>query len=110
MKIEEAAVLIGMLKGFIYEPIRHPKQALQRRNIVINQMAVAKQHFITQAQADQLKAKPLITNYKKIDENVGIAPYYRSVLIGVLKDWCSKNKNPKTQNLQNFDPFLGGPI
>lgn len=102
LKIEEAAVLIGMLKGFIYEPIRHPKQALQRRNIVINQMAVAKQHFITQAQADQLKAKPLITNYKKIDENVGIAPYYRSVLIGVLKDWCSNNKNPKTNEPYNL--------
>ena len=68
LKIEEAAVLIGMLKGFIYEPIRHPKAALQRRNTVINQMVLAKQHFLTQAEADKLKAKPLITNYKKIDE------------------------------------------
>ena len=102
LKIEEAAVLIGMLKGFIYEPIRHPKSSIQRRNIVINQMALAKQHFIAQAEANKLKSKPLITNYKKIDENVGIAPYYRSVLIGVLKDWCKNNKNPKTDEPYNL--------
>ncbi len=102
LKVEEAAVLIGMLKGFIYEPIRHPKASILRRNVVINQMVVAKQHFLTTGQGEKLKAKPLITNYKKIDENVGIAPYYRSVLIDVLKDWCRKNKNPKTGEPYNL--------
>lgn len=96
LKIEEAAVLIGMLKGFIYEPVRHPKAALSRRNIVINQMVVAKQNFLTPEQAEVLKAKPIITKYKKIDENVGIAPYFRSILITKLKEWCSSHKNPKT--------------
>ncbi len=96
LKIEEAAVLIGMLKGFIYEPIRHPKNSIDRRNTVINQMVVAKQKFITPEEGERLKAKPLITNYKKIDENVGIAPYYRAVLADVLKKWCKENKNPKT--------------
>jgi penicillin-binding protein 1A len=102
LKIEESAVLIGMLKGFIYEPIRHPKAALSRRNVVINQMAVSKQHYITQNQAEQLKSKPLITNYKKIDENIGIAPYYRSVLVDVLKTWCKSNTNPKTGEPYNL--------
>ncbi|MBK6381540.1 MAG: transglycosylase domain-containing protein [Chitinophagaceae bacterium] len=74
LKIEEAAVLIGMLKGFIYNPIGYPKASIDRRNTVINQMAVCKQHFLTEADAAKLKAKPLITNYKKIDENIGIAP------------------------------------
>jgi penicillin-binding protein 1A len=102
LKIEEAAVLIGMLKGFIYEPIRHPKSALTRRNVVINQMALAKQHFLTPAEAEKYKSKPLLTNYKKIDENVGIAPYYRSVLVGVLKKWCNTHKNPKTDEPYNL--------
>ena len=106
LKIEEAAVLIGMLKGFIYEPIRHPKSALTRRNIVINQMVVSKQHYLTQAEADRLKQKPLITNYKKIDENVGIAPYYRSALVAVLKDWCKTHNNPKTD--EPYDLFRDG--
>ncbi|MEO5967233.1 MAG: transglycosylase domain-containing protein, partial [Ferruginibacter sp.] len=98
LKIEEAAVLIGMLKGFIYEPIRHPRNAIDRRNTVINQMVEAQQHYLTKEEAAKLMAKPLITNYRKIDENVGIAPYYRSVLANVLKTWCKENINPKTGN------------
>jgi len=102
LKIEEAAVLIGMLKGFIYEPIRHPKAALMRRNIVINQMAAAKQKFISQEIANTLKSKPLITNYKKIDENIGIAPYFRTALVDQLKIWCNTHKNPKTDEPYNL--------
>jgi penicillin-binding protein 1A len=102
LKIEEAAVLIGMLKGFIFNPIGYPKASIDRRNTVINQMAVCKQHFLTQAEADKLKAKPLITNYKKIDENIGIAPYFRAVLADKLKDWCKKHENPKTGEPYNL--------
>jgi len=102
LKIEEAAVLIGFLKGFIYEPIRHPKNSIDRRNTVINQMALAKQKFITPEEATKLKAKPLITNYKPIDEVLGIAPYYRRVLLDVLKDWCNKNNNPRTGESYNL--------
>lgn len=96
LKIEEAAVLVGMLKGFIYNPITQPDKSRDRRNTVINQMVVCKQHFLTQEEADKLKAKPLITNYKKIDENIGIAPYFRTVLKSRLEDWCKAHKNPKT--------------
>lgn len=96
LKIEEAAVLVGMLKGFIYNPISHPKASLDRRNTVINQMSVCKQHYLTDAEATKLKAKPLITNYKKLDENVGIAPYFRDVLKDKLREWCKTHTNPKT--------------
>jgi penicillin-binding protein 1A len=102
LKIEEAAVLIGMLKGFIYEPIRHPKSSRIRRDVVINQMSVTKHHFISSEEAERLKSKPLITNYKKIDENVGVAPYFRSVLAGLLRVWCKSNKNPKTDEPYNL--------
>ncbi|MBK7433988.1 MAG: transglycosylase domain-containing protein [Chitinophagaceae bacterium] len=102
LKVEEAAVLIGMLKGFIYNPIGHPKASLDRRNTVINQMVVCQQHFLTEEQAAALKAKPLITNYKKIDENIGIAPYFRTVLADRLKEWCKNHKNPKTGEPYNL--------
>lgn len=103
LKLEEAAVLVGMLKGSsIYEPIRHPKNAIDRRNTVINQMVVAHQHFLTEAEAAKYKAKPLITNYKPIDEAIGIAPYYRRILLDKLKDWCSKNINPHTGEPYNL--------
>jgi penicillin-binding protein 1A len=96
LKIEEAAVLVGMLKGYIFNPITRPTQSLDRRNTVIGQMVVCKEHYLTEAQATTLKAKPLITNFKKLDEDIGIAPYYRDVLKGKLKDWCNNHKNPKT--------------
>lgn len=102
LKIEEAAVLIAMLKGFIYNPIGYPKASIDRRNTVINQMAVCKQHFLTEAEAAKLKAKPLITNYKKIDEDKGIAPYFRAVLADRLREWCKTHENPKTGEPYNL--------
>ncbi len=102
LKIEEAAVLIGMLKGFIFNPIGYPKASMDRRNTVINQMAECQQHFLTEAEAAKLKAKPLITNYKKIDENLGVAPYFRGMLAEKLKDWCKKHENPKTGEPYNI--------
>src|SRR6187399_2733379 len=39
LNIEEAAVLVGMLKGnSIYNPRLHPKQAKDRRNVVLGQL------------------------------------------------------------------------
>jgi penicillin-binding protein 1A len=102
LKIEEAAVLVGVLKGWSYNPIGYPKAALDRRNTVINQMVACKQHFLTEAEAIKLKAKPLITNFKKIDENVGIAPYFRDALKDKLKIWCAEHKNPKTDEPYNL--------
>jgi penicillin-binding protein 1A len=102
LKIEEAAVLVGVLKGWSYNPIGYPKAAMDRRNTVINQMVVCKQHFLAEAEATRLKAKPLITNYKKIDENIGIAPYFRDALKDKLKAWCTANKNPKTGEPYNL--------
>ncbi len=103
LKQEEAAVLVGMLKGpSIYEPIRHAEAAMNRRNTVLQQMVVADQKFLTEAEAAKLKAKPIITNFKAIDEAIGIAPHYRRALIDVMKEWCKNNKNPKTGEPYNL--------
>src|SRR6218665_3995705 len=102
LKIEEAAVLVGMLKGFIYDPVRYPKRSIDRRNTVIDQMAKAHQGFLSAADAAKYKAKPLVTNYKPLDEAIGIAPYYRRALLDILKDWCNKNTNPRTGDPYNL--------
>lgn len=95
LTIEEAAVLVGLLKGnTIYNPRRNPKAALDRRNTVIDQMVRNK--YLTEADATQLKLKPIDLKYKKMDENSGIAPYFRDVLRDEIKKWCKENKNPKT--------------
>ncbi len=106
LSVEEAAVLVGMLKGFIYDPIRHPSASLNRRNTVIERMVDCKQHYLTDAEATKLKAKPLITNYKKPDESLGIAPYFRAVLGDRLKEWCKTHKNIKTG--ENYDLYRDG--
>jgi penicillin-binding protein 1A len=106
LSIEESAVLVGMLKGFIYDPIRHPSASLNRRNTVLERMVDCKQHYLTDAEANKLKAKPLITNFKKVDDNVGIAPYFRFAVADKMKDWCKAHINPKTG--ENYDLHRDG--
>ncbi len=106
LSIEESAVLVGMLKGFIYDPIRHPSASVNRRNTVIERMVDTKQHYLTTEQAAKYKAKPLITSYKKADDNLGIAPYFRFVVADKMKEWCKTHKNPKTG--ENYDLYRDG--
>lgn len=79
LSTEEAALLVGMLKGnTIYNPVRNPKAALDRRNVVLGQMEVNGK--INSAEAARLKANPIKLNYRKLDESTGFAPYYREIL------------------------------
>jgi penicillin-binding protein 1A len=91
LSIEEAALLIGMINAPTkYNPNRNPKLAIERRNLVLNRMAGEK--YITNDQATQLKALPLVTNFKKLDENNGLGPYFRSYLGEYMKKWCKEHK------------------
>ena len=89
--IEEAALLIGMINAPTkYNPNRNPKLALERRNLVISRMAGQK--YISQDQANQIKEKPIVTNYRKLDENNGLGPYFRMTLGEYMKKWCKEHK------------------
>ncbi|MEN9697857.1 MAG: hypothetical protein RLZ56_1278 [Bacteroidota bacterium] len=91
LSIEEAALLIGMINAPTkYNPNRNPKLALERRNLVLNRMAGQK--FITTDQAEQLKQLPVATNFKKLDENNGLGPYFRMNLGEYMKKWCKEHK------------------
>src|SRR4029077_13863575 len=72
LNVDEAAILIGMLKGnTLYNPRRNPKAAIERRNTVINQMV--KNNYLTSEDGAKLKVKPIdLRNYKKADENNGL--------------------------------------
>ncbi|MBS1597829.1 MAG: transglycosylase domain-containing protein [Bacteroidetes bacterium] len=96
LTVDEAAVLIGMLKGnYIYNPRRDPKRAIERRNTVINRMV--EENFVSADEGAKLKLKPIdLTNYRKLDENNGLAPYFRDVIRDELKKWCKEHKNPAT--------------
>lgn len=79
LEVEEAAVLIGMLKGnFLYNPRRNPKAAMERRNVVLGQMVANK--VLAGETAEKLKKEPINLKYRKLDENTGYAPYFREIL------------------------------
>ncbi|HRE38814.1 MAG TPA: transglycosylase domain-containing protein [Chitinophagaceae bacterium] len=104
LNVEEAALLIGMLKGnSIYNPIRNPKASLDRRNVVLSQMEVNGK--ITPAVAAKLKASPIKLNYKKLDENTGYAPYFREVLKSEIKEAL---KDVKKNNGDTYDIYDDG--
>jgi penicillin-binding protein 1A len=93
LSIEEAAVLIGMLKAnYTYNPRRNPKQSKDRRDVVIDQMA--KNGKITEAEATRLKLLPIKLNYRKLDENTGYAPYFREVLRDEVKQALKGAEKP----------------
>ena len=83
LKIEEAAMLVGMCKNpSLYNPIRHPERTTTRRNTVLNQME--KYNYITQEECDSLKQLPLAIRYRSVDHKQGPAPYLREFLRKIL--------------------------
>ncbi len=104
LNIEEAALLIGMINAPTkYNPNRNPKLALERRNLVLNRMA--SQKYISEEQAEQLKAMPVVTNFKKLDENNGLGPYFRMNLGEFMKKWCKEHKK---NNGDNYNLYRDG--
>jgi penicillin-binding protein 1B len=58
LQLEQMASLVALVRGpSYYDPRRNPERALQRRNLVLDEMAA--QSFITPEQAEASKAKPL---------------------------------------------------
>jgi penicillin-binding protein 1A len=84
LTIEEAAVLVGMLKGpSMYSPVRNVERSQDRRDLVMANMR--NEGFITSEELEAAKEKPL-----KLDLNVssygeGLAPYFRAVLKDEIK-------------------------
>ncbi len=105
LSIEEAAMLIGMLKGPTkYNPVMHPESGFNRRNIVLSQMY--KYEFLSREDNDSIKQIPLnVSKYCVQDHNVGIATYFREFLRGELKKWCKENKNA---NGESYDLYKDG--
>ena len=83
LKIEEAAMLVGMCKNPSYfNPVRYNERSRGRRNVVLDQMRKA--GYITAEECDSLQALPLVLKYTRVDHNEGMATYFREYLRGVL--------------------------
>ena len=71
---QEAAVLVGMLKAnTYYNPRLYPAHALERRNVVLEQME--KYDYLSQAETDSLQKLPLVLDYANL-ESEGPANYF----------------------------------
>jgi len=74
LEIQDAAMLIGVLKGqTYYSPVRHPERTLQRRNVVLSMMV--DNGKLTKAEFDSLKQIPLNLNLNDPNE-MEQAPYF----------------------------------
>lgn len=133
LNIEQSALLVGMLKNSVaYNPLRNEKVAMNRRNVVINQM----EHYgyIDKHVADSVKKLPIVLDIQEDDHNSGLATYLREYLRNLMKHdkperawfyseeeyddavwqwdnnplygWCSKNKKPDGNNYSLYKDGL----
>ena len=102
LKLEEAAMLVGMCKNpSLYNPRRRPENALNRRNTVLNQMC--KYDYITQQVCDSLKALPIELKYQSVDHKQGLAPYFREYLRQVLTAKEPKKSQYSEWNMLQYE-------
>lgn len=103
LHLEEAAVLVGMLKAtYGYNPRVFPAASLKRRNLVLR--AMWRNDLLKEGEKDSLIALPLKLNYRAYDHNEGIAPYFREEVRKQLLKW---NKTQK-ENGNNYNIYTSG--
>jgi penicillin-binding protein 1A len=104
LTIDQAAVLVGMLKAtYSYNPRLFPDRALKRRNVVLRKMV--KYNYLDSTKMDSLVHVPIELAYNKISHHQGLAPYFREYLKAELLEWC---KNNEDQNGDNYNLYTSG--
>ena len=87
---DQAAILVGLLKATTYyNPRINPKNSLNRRNVVLNNMM--KHNHLTQEAYDTLTLKPVKLDFSVENNYDGQALYFREAVKNHLQEWCEKN-------------------
>ena len=99
LNLEESALLAGVVNAPTkFSPKRNPKNALVRRNLVLQRMET--NGFITEAQCDSISQIPIdMSHFGILDHNAGQATYFREFLRGMMHDWA------KTHFKQDGTPY-----
>lgn len=93
LNVNQSAILVAMLKATsVYNPVSQPEKSFQRRNLVLGQMA--KYKYIDRQLADSLKQHPLCLNYSPLNNNEGLATYFREHLRLELKELLKGQRKP----------------
>lgn len=107
LKIQESAVLVGMLKAnTYYNPRLNPKNSLQRRNTVLQLMN--NEQYLSHQAADSLQKLPLTLNYENVNLKTTAGYFVYQVKKKVTKildnvnEATNKNYNLKTDGLKIY--------
>jgi len=86
LSVEEAAVLIGMLKNpRVYNPQINPQNSHNRRSVVLKQMV--RNGYLSEEDYLNKRVKAInIDNFKREVHHNGLAPYFRSELTKWVKN------------------------
>ena len=111
----EAAILVGLLKATsIYNPKKHPKNSLERRNTVLD-VVFDHNHIIINgvpaslAQLDSLKSLPLDLARKNNEINPNeFAPYFRDELVDYIDMLCETGEVPGYDATNKLDLYSDG--
>lgn len=107
LNIEEAAMLVGMLKNSaLYNPLRRAELVQARRDVVLGQM-VRNEH-LSKAVFDSLKQLPMELHYVRESHDEGLAPYFREILraeVTTLLNSKDKDGNYIYANPEDGEPY-----
>ncbi|MEY4274307.1 MAG: Penicillin-binding protein [Bacteroidota bacterium] len=107
ISLTESATLIGLLQNpSLYDPRIRPERTLERRNVVLGQLA--KYEFIPQEDLAKMQAEDLNLHYRVENQNTGAAPYFREAIrqqvLSALKE-LNKDR-PEDQQLNLYTSGL----
>ena len=90
LTVEQAAVLVGMLKATTYyNPLANPENSLRRRNVVLSNMV--RHGDMTRADYDSISKIDIKLNYSVESNYDGTALYFREAVADELRTWCRDN-------------------
>lgn len=107
LSIEEAAVIIAMLKNpRLYNPKINPQNSHNRRAVVLKQMV--KNGFLTEDEYLKKRIKPInLDNFRREAHFEGMAPYFRSELTKWIKTLLEDTKYRKPDG-SKYNPYTDG--
>ena len=105
LKIDQAAMLVGMLKNSSYfNPLRREAKVKQRRNVVLKQMT--RSDFITTVEKDSLQKLDLGLDIHKESHKDGSATYFRGHLQKIMRTWVQEHPKPNGEQYNIFEDGL----
>lgn len=107
LKIQESAVLVGLLKANTYfNPRLNPANSLARRNMVLSLME--KEQYITEEESARLRNLPLGLNYENLNKKVPAGYFVFQVkkqtteLLNAIKSKTGKEYNLEKDGLKIY--------